>query len=73
MHHAAAQQPPTPHRIQPMIRVVPFVADMGIAAVGVAAGSTINDYAALVTAACAGFYLACKGVVLVIREYRKKK
>jgi hypothetical protein len=50
-----------------------FLADMGIAAVGTAAGAAVSDYTALVTAGAAAFYLACKGVVLVIREIRKKQ
>ncbi len=72
MHHAPAQQPPSSHRVRPMIRGASLIADMGIATLGIAAGSSINDFVALATAVSAGFYLACKGIVLVIRELRKK-
>lgn len=47
--------------------------DMSIATAGVAAGYTVSDWSALATAASAGIYLICKGVVLVIRELNKGK
>lgn len=47
--------------------------DLIIGAVGVAAGSTVSEWTALATAASAGVYLVCKGIVLIIRELNKGK
>lgn len=48
--------------------------DLGIATVGIVAGTASgHDWPGIFTAASAGIYLICKGIVLVIREYRKKQ
>lgn len=73
LHSPHPFQSSTTGGVRPMIRLIPFAADMGVAAVGVAAGAQSSiDWVALATAISAGIYLICKGAVLVIREIRKK-
>jgi hypothetical protein len=50
-----------------------IVGELSVGAVGIMAGATVSDLVALTTAAAAGFFMVCRGLVLVIREWRRGK
>ncbi len=47
--------------------------DLTVGVAGFATASALDGYNALITASGAAIYLVCKGLVLVIREYRRKQ
>ncbi len=46
--------------------------DLTVGVVGYATAEALNGYTGLITALGASVYLICKGIVLVIREYRRR-